>query len=129
MAATRICGRTPGGEKFWVKYHFKTDQGIEFFTDAKARAMTAEDPDYHLRDLYQAIGRRDHPAWTLRMQIMPFEEAAGYRFNPFAVAKVWPHGDYPLVTVGRLILDRNPENYLQLPVCNRPSAPAGDLRE
>jgi catalase len=66
-----------GGEKFWVKYHFKTDQGIEFFTDAKAKAMTAEDPDYHLRDLYQAIGRRDHPAWTLRMQIMPFEEAAG----------------------------------------------------
>ncbi len=80
-------------------------------------------------DLYQAIGRRDHPAWTLRMQIMPFEEAAGYRFNPFDVAKVWPHGDYSLVTVGRLILDRNPENYLQLPVCNRPSAPAGDLRE
>ena len=100
-----------GGEKFWVKYHFKTDQGIEFFTDAEAKAMTAEDPDYHLRDLYQAIGRREHPGWTLRMQIMPFDEAADYRFNPFDVTKVWPHGDYPLVTIGRLVLDRNPENH------------------
>ena len=65
-----------GGEKFWVKYHFKTDQGIENFTDAEAKAMTAEDPDFHLRDLHDAIARGDSPSWTLQMQIMPFEEAA-----------------------------------------------------
>jgi catalase len=87
------------------------DHGIEFFPDAEAKAMTAEDPDYHLRDLDQTIERGEHPTWTLKMQIMPFEEAADYRFNPFDLTKVWPHGDYPLVTVGRLVLDRNPENY------------------
>ncbi len=100
-----------GGEKFWVKYQFRTDQGIEFFTDAEAKAMVAEDPDHHLRDLYQAIERGEHPSWTLYMQIMPFEEAADYRFNPFDLTKVWPHGDYPLIEVGRMVLDRNPENY------------------
>lgn len=99
------------GEKFWVKYHFKTDQGIANFTDAEARAMTAEDPDFHLRDLWQAIERGDHPSWRLEMQIMPFEAAADYRFNPFDLTKVWPHEDYPPITVGRLVLDRNPENY------------------
>lgn len=100
-----------GGDRFWVKYHFKTDQGIECFTDAEAKAMTAEDPDFHIRDLRQAIDRGDHPSWTLHMQVMPFDEAAGYRFNPFDLTKVWPHTDYPLVPVGRLVLDRNPDNY------------------
>ena len=99
------------GEKFWVKYHFKTDQGIKNFTDAEAKAMVAEDPDFHMRDLFDAIERNDHPSWTLYMQIMPFEEAATYRFNPFDLTKVWPHGDYPLIKVGRLVLNRNPENY------------------
>jgi catalase len=100
-----------GGEKFWVKYHFTTDQGIECFDFDSARAMTAEDPDHHLRDLYEAIARGDHPSWTLHMQIMPFAEAADYRFNPFDLTKVWPHDDYPLIEVGRMVLDRNPENY------------------
>jgi catalase len=100
-----------GGEKFWVKYHFKTVQGIENFTDDDAKAMVAEEPDFHLRDLYDAIAQRDAPEWRLEMQIMPFEEAADYRFNPFDLTKVWPHGDYPPVTIGRLVLDRNPENY------------------
>ncbi|HEX9342829.1 MAG TPA: catalase [Actinomycetota bacterium] len=100
-----------GGEKFWVKYHFKSDQGIENFTDAQAKAMTAQDPDFHLRDLYQAIKHGDHPSWTLQMQIMPFDDAWDYRFNPFELTKVWPHGDYPPVPIGRLVLDRNPENY------------------
>lgn len=99
------------GDKFWVKYHFKTDQGIETFTNDEARAMTAEDPDYHLRDLYETVARGDHPSWTLEMQLMPFEAAADYRFNPFDLTKVWPHGDYPPIPVGRLVLDRNPENY------------------
>jgi catalase len=100
-----------GGERFWVKYHFKTEQGIQNFTDAEAKAMTADDPDYHRRDLREAIERKDFPAWRLEMQIMPFEDAATYRFNPFDLTKVWPHRDYPPLTIGRLVLDRNPENF------------------
>jgi catalase len=100
-----------GGERFWVKYHFKTDQGIENFTDAEAKAMVSKDADYHLRDLYEAVARGEGPSWTLHMQVMPFEEAADYRFNPFDLTKIWPHTDYPLHAVGRLVLDRNPENY------------------
>jgi catalase len=99
------------GKRVWVKYHFKTVQGIQNFTAAEAKAMKAEDPDYHRRDLYQAIERKDYPTWRLEMQIMPFEDAATYRFNPFDLTKVWPHSDYPPVTVGRLVLDRNPENF------------------
>ena len=99
------------GEKVWVKYHFKTEQGIANFTDAEAKAMTAEDPDYHRRDLWEAIQRKDYPTWRLEMQIMPFEAAATYRFNPFDLTKVWPHKDYPPITIGRLVLDRNPENF------------------
>ncbi len=100
-----------GGERFWVKYHFKTVQGVENFTDAEARAMTAEDPDFHRRDLWETIARGEAPEWRLEMQVMPFEEAAGYRFNPFDLTKVWPHADYPPITVGRLVLDRNPANF------------------
>lgn len=99
------------GERFWVKYHFKTDQGVECFNDAEAKAMVSEDPDFHLRDLYGAIARGEHPSWTLEMQIMPFAEAADYHLNPFDLTKVWPHADYPLIKIGRLVLDRNPENY------------------
>ncbi len=99
------------GEKFWVKYHFKTEQGIENFTDAEAKAQAAEDTDYHRRDLRTAIEMKEFPAWRLEMQIMPFTDAATYRFNPFDLTKVWPHSDYPPVTIGRLVLDRNPENF------------------
>lgn len=99
------------GDKYWVKYHFKTDQGIENFSNDEARAMVSEDPDFHLRDLSNAIAKGDYPSWTLNMQIMPFADAADYRFNPFDLTKVWPHSDYPLVPIGRLTLDRNPDNY------------------
>jgi catalase len=99
------------GGKFWVKYHFKTDQGIEFFTQAEADQMAAVDTDYHTRDLFEHIAAGDHPSWTLNMQIMPFEDAKTYRFNPFDLTKVWPHGDYPLIEVGRMTLDRNPTDY------------------
>jgi catalase len=99
------------GQKFWVKYHFKTDQGIECLTQEDADRIAGEDADYHTRDLYDAISRGDHPSWTLHMQIMPFADAETYRFNPFDLTKVWPHGDYPLVEVGRLTLDRNPTDY------------------
>ena len=101
----------PGGERFWIKYHFKSVQGIENFTDDEAAAMTAEDPDFHRRDLRSAIDAGDAPEWRLEVQVMPFEEAAEYRFNPFDLTKVWPHGDYPPIDVGRMVLDRNPENF------------------
>jgi catalase len=99
------------GARFWVKYHFKTVQGIDNFTDDEAKAMTAEDPDFHRRDLHDAISRGNAPEWRLEMQVMPFEAAADYRFNPFDLTKVWPHSDFEPITVGRVVLDRNPENF------------------
>ena len=99
------------GEAFWVKYHFKTAQGIENFTEDEGAAMAAQDPDYHRRDLFNSIAAGDAPEWRLEMQIMPLAEAADYRFNPFDLTKVWPHADYPPIEVGRLVLDRNPENF------------------
>ncbi|MCW2900830.1 MAG: Catalase [Streptosporangiaceae bacterium] len=99
------------GEKFWVKYHFKTDQGIKNYTNAEAAAMASEDPDHHIRDLHNAIKSGDFPSWTVQVQVMPFAEAADYRFNPFDLTKVWPHGDYPMITIGKFTLNRNPENY------------------
>lgn len=103
------------GQKFWVKYHFKTDQGIDFLTQEEADRLAGADSDYHMRDLYQAIDRGDHPSWTLYMQIMPFHDAENYRFNPFDLTKVWPHGDYPLIEVGRMTLDRNAtDNHTQI---------------
>lgn len=100
-----------GGEAFYVKYHFKTDQGVESFTADEAKAMSAEDPDFHRRDLWQTLANGLEASWTLEMQIMPVAEAKDYRFNPFDLTKVWPHDDYPLRQVGRLVLDRNPEDY------------------
>jgi catalase len=100
-----------GGEKFWVKYHFKTAQGIESLTEAEAVQMASEDPDAHRRDLRRAIDAGEAPEWRLEVQVMPFEDAAGYRFNPFDLTKVWPHGDYPPIQVGRMVLDRNPEHF------------------
>src|SRR6266446_890605 len=99
------------GERFWVKYHFKTVQGIENLTDAQAKALAGEDQDVHRRDLWDAIARGEAPEWRLEMQIMPFADAADYRFNPFDLTKVWPHADYPPVTIGRMVLDRNPDNH------------------
>jgi catalase len=98
----------PAGEIFWVKYHFICDQGIEYFTQAEADQMAGKDTDYHQRDLYEAIKRGEYPSWSLKVQVMPFEEAKTYRFNPFDLTKVWPHADYPLHEVGKLVLDRNP---------------------
>jgi catalase len=100
-----------GGERFWVKYHFKTDQGIVTFSAAEAAAMVSEDADFHRRDLFDAIKGGDHPSWTVYVQLMPYADAPGYRFNPFDLTKVWPHGDYPLQRLGRLVLNRNPENF------------------
>ncbi|MBZ5877405.1 MULTISPECIES: catalase [Chromohalobacter] len=103
------------GEKFWVKYHFKTDQGIECLTQEEADRLAGEDSDYHTRDLYEAIERGDYPSWTLYMQIMPFADADTYRINPFDLTKVWPHDDYPMIKVGKLQLNRNPtDNHAEI---------------
>lgn len=99
------------GEKFWVKYHFKTDQGIENLTQAEANRLAGEDGDYHRRDLFNSIREGKFPSWTLKMQIMPFAEAKTYRFNPFDLTKVWPHADYPLIEVGKMTLNRNPTDF------------------
>ncbi|WP_433207393.1 catalase [Nocardia sp. CA-107356] len=99
------------GKISWVKYHFISDQGIEFLTQAEADQLAGADPDYHQRDLYRTIERGNYPSWTLEMQVMPFEDAGSYRFNPFDLTKVWPHSDYPLIEVGRLTLDRNVTDY------------------
>ncbi len=99
------------GEKFWVKYHFKTDQGNDFLTQDEADRLAGVDGDYHRRDLFNSIRDGNYPSWTLKMQIMPFEEAKTYRYNPFDLTKVWPHADYPLVEVGKLVLDRNPTDF------------------
>ncbi len=90
-----------------MKYHLKTDQGIGTLTDAEAKALAAADPDLHIRDLHAAIKRADFPSWTVQIQVMPFAEAADYRFNPFDLT----HADYPPINIGRITLDRNPENY------------------
>ncbi len=99
------------GERFWIKYHFKTRQGIENLTAEQAVRMAGIDPDHATRDLFAAIEDGNFPAWTVSVQIMPELEADTYRINPFDLTKVWPHADYPLVEIGELVLNRNPENY------------------
>jgi catalase len=99
------------GEQFFVKYHFKTDQGIACLTTAEAARLAGENPESHTADLMAAIDRGERPSWTLKVQVMPAADAAGYLINPFDLTKVWPHRDYPLIEVGRLVLDRNPDNY------------------
>jgi len=99
------------GERSWVRYHFKTDQGIEFLTQDEADVIAGKDGDYHTRDLHDAIERGDYPSWTLNMQIIPFEDAKTYRFNPFDLTKTISHKDYPLIEVGKMTLDRNVSDY------------------
>jgi len=99
------------GEVFFVKYHFKTDQGIKNLTAQEAELVKGTDPDHATRDLFNAIARGEFPSWTLQVQIMTPEQAESYRFNPFDVTKVWPHGDFPVMNIGRMVLNRNPSNY------------------
>ncbi|MGI9431493.1 MAG: catalase [Myxococcota bacterium] len=99
------------GERFWVKFHFKTDQGIETLTSEESARVAGANPQAHQVDLVEAIERGDHPSWTLKVQVMPEADAATYRYDPFDVTKVWPHADYPLIEIGRLVLDQNPDNY------------------
>jgi catalase len=99
------------GEKSWVKYHFHTRQGMGFFNNGEAKDMAGSDADFHRRDLFDAIARGEHPQWVMSVQVMPYADAKTYRINPFDLTKVWPHADYPLIEVGTMTLDRNPENF------------------
>ncbi len=100
------------GERHWVKFHFKADQGIRNLSDdAEAAAIAGGNPQAFQQDLRQAIERGDYPSWTLHVQLMPELDAETYAIDPFDLTKVWPHADYPLVEVGRMVLDRNPDNY------------------
>ena len=98
-------------ERFWVKFHFKTQQGIQTMMQEEANRIVGEDADYHVRQLFETIERGDFPKWTLNVQIMPEAEAETYPINPFDLTKVWPHADYPLIEVGVMELNRNPDNY------------------
>jgi catalase len=98
-------------ERFWVKFHFKTQQGLAFWTNEEAEAIVAKDRESSQRDLFEAIERKDFPKWKVQVQIMPEMDAEKYRWNPFDLTKVWLHKDYPMIDLGMLELNRNPENY------------------
>ena len=99
------------GQYYWVQYHFKADQGIQNFSREEAVRMTGEKPDHATADLSDAIERGEYPSWRVCVQIMPPEDAKNYRWNIFDITKVWPHADYPLIEIGRMVLNRNPDNY------------------
>ncbi len=101
------------GERFWCKWHFKTKQGIKNLTRQRATELAGQDPDYAQRDLFGNIANGNAPKWRVCLQIMPEQAADTYAINPFDLTKVWPHKDYPLIEVGEMVLDRNPENYFQ----------------
>lgn len=100
-------------ERFWVKFHFKTQQGIKNFTGAEADQMRATDMEHSQRDLVEAIDRGDFPKWALKIQVMTEEQAKKSPFNPFDLTKVWPHADYPLIDVGVMELNQVPDNYFR----------------
>jgi catalase len=99
------------GKRVWVKFHFRTQQGIKNLTNSEAAAIIAKDRESHGRDLYNAIVAGNFPRWTLYFQIMTEEQALRHRENPFDITKVWSHKEYPLIEVGVMELNRNPENY------------------
>ena len=99
------------GERFWVKFHFRTQQGIKNLSDAEAVDIVGRDRESHQRDLYEAIARNDFPKWKMYIQVMPETDAEKVPYHPFDLTKVWPKGDYPLIEVGEFELNRNPENF------------------
>ncbi len=98
-------------ERFWVKFHFKSMQGIKTLTNAESAELIGRDRESAQRDLFESIEQGDYPRWRVCVQIMPEADADTYHVNPFDLTKVWPHADYPLIDVGVLELNRNPENY------------------
>merc|ERR1711894_100076 len=99
------------GEAVYVKFHAKTDQGIKNLSGAKAGELTGAAPDYSTEDLFNAISDGNYPSWSMYIQVMTFDEAEKFRWNPFDLTKVWPQGEFPLIPVGRFTLNRNPKNY------------------
>lgn len=98
-------------KRYWVKFHFKTQQGIKCLSDEEAEKLVGQCRESHQRDLYDSIEAGDFPRWNMQIQIMPEEDAAKCSFNPFDLTKVWSHADYPMIDVGVMELNRNPENY------------------
>jgi catalase len=98
-------------ERFWVKFHFKTMQGIKTITEEEGAQIVGHDRESNQRDLFNSIEAKDFPKWKLMVQVMPERDAEKTPYNPFDLTKVWPHGDYPLIEVGIMELNRNPENY------------------
>jgi catalase len=98
-------------ERHWVKFHFKSLQGIQNLTHGEAELIIGKDRESHQRDLYEAIERGDFPKWKLCVQVMPEQDASTVPYNPFDLTKIWPHRDYPLIDVGVMELNRNPENF------------------
>jgi len=99
------------GERFWVKFHLKTQQGIKYLTNPEAVETIAMDRESHQRDLFHSVKDGNFPKWTMHIQVMTHEDAENFRWNPFDLTKVWPHGDFPLIEVGEMELNRNPDNY------------------
>lgn len=98
-------------KRIWVKFHLKTDQGIKNLTDQEAEAIVGKCRESHQRDLFDSIEKEDFPRWSVKIQVMTDEQAKKCKFNPFDLTKVWPHKDYPVIDVGVLELNKNPENY------------------
>lgn len=99
------------GERYWVKFHFKTQQGHRFYTNEEAAQVIGRSRESYQEDLFYSIERAEFPRWTMYVQIMPELDAEKTSYNPFDLTKVWPHADYPLIRVGELELNRNPQNY------------------
>ena len=98
-------------EEFLVKYHYKTDQGIKNFTGEEASELGKSQKDYATMDLFNNIEKGNFPAWTWYCQVMPIADAATYRFDVYDITKIWPHSDYPLQKIGKLVLNKNVENF------------------
>uniref|UniRef100_A0A7E4UVV2 Catalase n=1 Tax=Panagrellus redivivus TaxID=6233 RepID=A0A7E4UVV2_PANRE len=98
-------------EAVYCKFHCLTEQGVKNFTSEEAEEWAKKDPDYAIRDLFNAIEKGDYPSWKFCIQVMTFEEADKFEWNPFDVTKIWPHKDFPLIPVGRIVLNKNPINY------------------
>lgn len=99
------------GEPIYVKFHFRTDQGIQNLDIKRANQLLAEEPDYAARDLFNSIKNGNYPSWTLYVQLMTFDQAKKFKYNPFDITKIWAYSDFPLIPVGKIVLDRNPCNY------------------
>ena len=99
------------GNPVYCKFHYKTDQGIDCILPSEAGKLAGSDPDYGIKDLYENIASDNFPTWTLFIQVMTYEQAETYRWNPFDLTKIWPHSEFPLIQVGKMVLNRNPKNY------------------